>query len=81
MARFEQWLKANVSDRPMFVADNNGFDWQFINWYFHHFLGRNSFGFSSMNLGSLYKGLMKDTFANCDGRPKRSWRCTARQSL
>jgi hypothetical protein len=64
MARFEQWLKANVSDRPMFVADNNGFDWQFINWYFHHFLGRNSFGFSSMNLGSLYKGLMKDTFAN-----------------
>jgi hypothetical protein len=48
MARFEQWLKANVSDRPMFVADNNGFDWQFIDWYFHHFLGRNSFGFSSM---------------------------------
>jgi hypothetical protein len=48
MARFEQWLKANVSDRPMFVADDNGFDWQFINWYFHHFLGRNSFGFSSM---------------------------------
>lgn len=64
MARFEQWLKANVSDRPMFVADNNGFDWQFINWHFHHFLGRNSFGFSSMNLGSLYKGLMKDTFVN-----------------
>jgi hypothetical protein len=28
MARFEQRLKANVSDRPMFVADNNGFDWQ-----------------------------------------------------
>ena len=48
----------------MFVSDNNGFDWQFINWYFHHFLGDNPFGFSSTNLGSLYKGLAKDTFVN-----------------
>jgi DNA polymerase III epsilon subunit-like protein len=64
MSGFEDWLKANVSGRPLFVADNNGFDWQFINWYFHHFLGRNPFGFSSTNLGSLYKGLVKDTFAS-----------------
>ena len=64
MASFDSWLKANVAARPLFVADNNGFDWQFINWYFHHFLGRNPFGFSSMNLGSLYKGLVKDTFAS-----------------
>src|SRR5688572_2647845 len=27
-----------------------------------HFLGDNPFGFSSQNLGSLYKGLVKDTF-------------------
>ena len=46
------------------ARDNNGFDWQFINWYFHHFLGDNPFGFSSTNLGSLYKGLAKDTFVN-----------------
>ena len=46
------------------ISDNNGFDWQFINWYFHHFLGGNPFGFSSTNLGSLYKGLAKDTFVN-----------------
>jgi DNA polymerase III alpha subunit (gram-positive type) len=63
MGRFEDWLKENVVGRPIFIADNNGFDWQFINWYFHHFLGRNPFGFSSMNLGSLYKGLVKDTRA------------------
>ena len=48
----------------MFISDNNGFDWQFINWYFHHFLGKNPFGHSSTNLGSLYKGLVKDTFEN-----------------
>jgi|SRR5882757_10746328 len=64
MERFEAWIKANVSNRPIFIADNNGFDWQFINWYFHHFLGRNPFGFSSANLGSLYKGLIKDTTGN-----------------
>jgi hypothetical protein len=35
---------------------------RFINWYFHHFIGRNPFGFSSQDLGSLYQGLAKDTF-------------------
>jgi len=61
MARFAQWLKQHAGPRPRFVSDNNGFDWQFINWYFHHFLGSNPFGHSSANLGSLYKGLVKDT--------------------
>lgn len=37
MEAFDRWLAANSSDRVMFVSDNNGFDWQFINWYFHHF--------------------------------------------
>lgn len=64
MRRFDIWLNENVKDRPMFISDNNGFDWQFINWYFHHFVGSNRFGFSSTNLGSLYKGIVKDTFAN-----------------
>lgn len=64
MRRFDGWLKEHVKDRPMFISDNNGFDWQFINWYFHHFLAKNPFGFSSTNLGSLYKGLVKDTSPN-----------------
>lgn len=64
MAEFRDWLKANSKGRPAFISDNNGFDWQFINWYFHHFLGENPFGFSSTNLGSLYKGIVKDVFQN-----------------
>jgi DNA polymerase III alpha subunit (gram-positive type) len=64
MTRFAAWLKDNAPGRAIFVADNNGFDWQFINWYFHHFLGRNPFGFSSVNLGSLYKGLVADASAS-----------------
>lgn len=55
---------ASPRDRPMFISDNNGFDWQFVNWYFHHCTGGNPFGFSSTNLGSLYKGLVKDTSPN-----------------
>jgi DNA polymerase III epsilon subunit-like protein len=35
MEQFRDWLSQHVSGRqPMFVSDNNGFDWQFINWYF-----------------------------------------------
>ena len=64
MRDFRAWLAANVSGRPMFISDNNGYDWQFINWYFHHFLGENPFGYSSTNLGSLYKGLVRDLWQN-----------------
>jgi hypothetical protein len=62
MEKFGAWLGEHCPTRKLFISDNNGFDWQFVNWYFHHFLGANPFGFSSQNLGSLYKGLVKDTF-------------------
>ena len=64
METFARWLSGLGAKRLVFVSDNNGFDWQFINWYFRHFLGENPFGFSSQNLGSLYKGLMRDSFAS-----------------
>jgi Exonuclease len=64
MRRFGDWVASEGKGRAIFISDNNGFDWQFINWYFHHFSGKNPFGHSSQNLGSLYKGLVKDTFAN-----------------
>jgi hypothetical protein len=62
MKRFGAWIREQSPKRTIFISDNNGFDWQFVNWYFHRFLGSNPFGFSSMNLGSLYKGLVKDVF-------------------
>lgn len=64
MQRFAEWLKEVNDGRLMFVSDNNGFDWQFINWYLHHFLGQNPFGHSSTNLGSLYKGMVKNMHKN-----------------
>jgi hypothetical protein len=64
MKEFKDWLSNNSIGRPFFISDNNGFDWQFINWYFHHFIGENPFGHSSTNLGSLYKGMVKNCFKN-----------------
>jgi hypothetical protein len=64
MERFAQWISQHSHGKPLFYSDNNGFDWQFINWYFHHFTGTNPFGHSSTNIGSLYKGLVGDMFKN-----------------
>jgi hypothetical protein len=63
-ARFGVGVAAHAGKRPIFISDNNGFDWSFINYYFHRFVGKNPFGHSSQNLGSLYKGVVKDAFAN-----------------
>ena len=64
MVDFNKWLHDNSNGRPMFIADNNGWDYSWINWYFFHFISRNPFGHSSTNLGSLYKGMVKNTKKN-----------------
>ena len=64
MLKFEAWLEGLNLQRLVFISDNNGYDWSFINWYFHHYLGSNPFGFSSQNLNSLYKGLTGNMMAS-----------------
>ena len=64
MASFDRWVQKNSTGKPMFISDNSGFDWQYMNWYFHHFLGANPFGHSSTNLGSFYKGVVRNVFQN-----------------
>lgn len=62
MPRFSQWLRDNNPDkaRLIFMSDNAGFDWQFMNYYFHLYVGKNPFGFSPMSLTWLYKGITRD---------------------
>jgi DNA polymerase III alpha subunit (gram-positive type) len=31
MTKFNNWLQLNNKNNPIFISDNNGFDWQFIN--------------------------------------------------
>lgn len=64
MQHFASWIAQNSKGRPIFWADNNGFDWQYINYYFHRFYGSNPFGFSSQNINSLYKGITRDLFVS-----------------
>ncbi|MHB8407778.1 MAG: 3'-5' exonuclease [Acidiferrobacterales bacterium] len=63
MSEFAKWI-ADIPKPVMFVSDNNGFDWQWVNYYFWRYLESNPFGHSSTNLGSLYKGLIKDMRKN-----------------
>ena len=63
MLNFKKWIEENSKGRPIFISDNNGFDWMFVCWYFHHFIQENPFGYSSRRISDLYCGLEKDTFA------------------
>ena len=62
--QFEEWVNENTVGKPIFISDNNGFDWMFICWYFHHFLNRNPFGHSSRRIGDIYCGLEKNASAS-----------------
>ena len=64
MAAFSRWIHECAEPPYIFVADNNGFDFAWINWYFHQFGEGNPFGFSSKNINSLYQGMVGDVFAS-----------------
>jgi ribonuclease T len=58
MRRFRDWLKG-LMDRDsvlVFVGFNAPFDWSFINYYFHKFLGENPFGFTALDIKAYYMG-------------------------
>lgn len=63
MQKFYDWVMVNSIKKPIFISDNLAFDWQWINWYFHNFIGKNPFGYSGRRIGDLYCGMVKDTFA------------------
>jgi DNA polymerase III epsilon subunit-like protein len=60
---FDVWLQSVTDGRCIFVSDNPAFDFQWINYGFHHALGRNPFGHSARRIGDFYAGLVGD-FAN-----------------
>jgi DNA polymerase III epsilon subunit-like protein len=63
MERLERWVLDTSKGKPVFFSDNLAFDWGFVNWYFHTYLGRNPFGWSGRRIGDLYCGMVKDGFA------------------
>jgi hypothetical protein len=76
MEKFAAWLKeVSPGKRPVFISDNPAFDWQWINFYFHKYVGENPFGFSGRRIGDLYCGLVKDASKNHEW--KRKYRKTS----
>ena len=54
---FRDWLEVQVGDGvPILVGLNAGFDWSFINYYFHRYLKDNPFGFAPLDIKSFYMG-------------------------
>jgi hypothetical protein len=64
MLQFAKWLSENSDGKAIFISDNPAFDWQWINYYFHYFIGKNPFGFSARRIGDLYCGMKMDTGLN-----------------
>ncbi len=62
--RFDRWLMQVCLGRPIFWSDNPAYDWQWINFYFWRFLGRNPFGHSARRIGDFYAGLVRDVNAS-----------------
>jgi DNA polymerase III epsilon subunit-like protein len=63
MLRFEKWLLTVAGNaKPIFVGLNAPFDWSFINYYFHRFIGRNPFGFTALDIKALFMGSMGSTW-------------------
>lgn len=65
MKRFRDWV-AEVSGEngtPVFVGLNAPFDWSFVNYYFHRYLGENPFGFAALDIKALYMGVTGSSWA------------------
>ena len=69
MVGFQDWISdASPGEYPVFVGFNAVFDWSFINWYFHEFLGENPFGFGGVDIKSYYMGLAGVTWTKSSSR-------------
>jgi DNA polymerase III epsilon subunit-like protein len=66
MRSFQNWLEAvcGPDSTPVFVGFNAPFDWSFVNYYFHRFLGHNPFGISSLDIKSMYMGVTRSSWSD-----------------
>src|ERR1700730_8173317 len=58
MLALRNWLSTVAkTGKPVFVGFNASFDWAFVNFYFHQYLGDNPFGIGGIDIKSYYMGL------------------------
>ncbi len=65
MIALRDWvLRAASGRRPVFVGYNASFDWSFVNWYCHKYLGENPFGIGSLDIKAYYMGFSGSTWGD-----------------
>jgi ribonuclease T len=68
MDDFARWISAVTprGSRPVMVAYPVAFDWMFVAYYFHRFLGHNPFGITGLDLNSFHAGMTVRTAGMAD---------------
>ena len=55
MRDFASWVGSMAGNKEaIFVGFNGCYDWQFVNWYFESFVGRNPFGIGGIDIKSYF---------------------------
>lgn len=64
ITQFKVWVEslAGEGTSVVFVGFNASFDWSFVNYYFHQFLGENTFGIAALDVKSMYFGTSECTW-------------------
>jgi DNA polymerase III epsilon subunit-like protein len=58
MTELDKWLTSLCPPgrKAIFVGLNAPFDWSFVNYYFHKYLGKNPFGFTAIDMKAYFMG-------------------------
>lgn len=75
MRSLDQWLKSSCQpgQKVVFVGFNAPFDWSFVNYYFHKYMGTNPFGFTAIDIKAYFMGA-----AGCSWKETKSSQIAAR---
>lgn len=78
MERFAEWIQRvnEPGTKISLVSDNPAFDWQFINYYLHKFVGSNPFGHSARRIGDFTAGLEREWGASSKFKKMRKTKHT-----
>ena len=63
--KFYNWTMEHIGNykRPIMISDNPSYDFSWINFYFHWFIGENPYGWSARRIGDLYGGMKMEGHA------------------
>jgi hypothetical protein len=61
MRAFDAWVREQPGT-PVFVAYPAGFDFSFVQWYFHRFLGASPFGHDALDMRSYAMGMFAASY-------------------